>query len=281
MARARNIKPAFFVNDDLADCDPLARLLFIGLWCIADCEGRLKDKPRQIKAQILPYDECDAGSLLNNLDLSGFIQRYSVQGQALIQVVNFSTHQNPHKNEKEKGSGLGCYEERDKKQHEKQVDTADSGIIQTNLDNNGTNRADSLLLIPDSLDPNSLNLKDETLVSSKLDDIEKIILYLNEKAGKKFENVESNRKLIKARIKEGHTIERITSVIDRQCKLWTNDPKMAKYIRPATLFNAEKFNQYVGELGVETPDEKNDREMQEWINEGLDEGITEGELYEN
>ena len=29
---ARNIKPAFFDNDELAENDPLGRLLFIGLW---------------------------------------------------------------------------------------------------------------------------------------------------------------------------------------------------------------------------------------------------------
>lgn len=274
MARARNIKPAFFVNDDLADCDPLARLLFIGLWCIADCEGRLKDKPRQIKAQILPYDNCDTDSLLINLEQSGFIQRYAVQGQPLIQVVNFTLHQNPHKNEKDKGSCFPPFSKRDKETKEKQKVSLESRTIENNPDKDGTNRADSLLLIPDSLnpDPDSLNLKDETLMSSKLDDIEKIILYLNEKTGKNFENVESNRKLIKARIKEGHTIEKIISVIDQQCKLWINDQKFKKYLRPATLFGAEKFNQYVGELGVETPDEKRDRELNEWAN------TIEGEL---
>ena len=36
MARARNIKPAFFDNDELAENEPLGRLLFIGLWTLAD-----------------------------------------------------------------------------------------------------------------------------------------------------------------------------------------------------------------------------------------------------
>lgn len=39
MARARNIKPSFFKNEDLADLNPFDRLLFIGLWCLADREG--------------------------------------------------------------------------------------------------------------------------------------------------------------------------------------------------------------------------------------------------
>ena len=50
MARARNIKPGFFANENLAECDPLARLLFAGLWCLADREGRLEDRPKRIAA---------------------------------------------------------------------------------------------------------------------------------------------------------------------------------------------------------------------------------------
>ncbi len=40
------IKPGFFANDDLAECEPLARLLFIGLWTIADSRGVLEHKLR-------------------------------------------------------------------------------------------------------------------------------------------------------------------------------------------------------------------------------------------
>ncbi|SPP31372.1 hypothetical protein ARAF_0496 [Arsenophonus endosymbiont of Aleurodicus floccissimus] len=54
MVRARNIKPGFFSNDDLAECEALARLLFAGLWTIADREGRLEDKHRKIKVMVLP-----------------------------------------------------------------------------------------------------------------------------------------------------------------------------------------------------------------------------------
>lgn len=96
MARARNIKPAFFANDDLADIAPLGRLLFIGLWTLADREGRLEDRPRRIKAEVLPYDDCDVDGLLNDLQSHGFITRYSIEGVGYVQVLNFTKHQNPH-----------------------------------------------------------------------------------------------------------------------------------------------------------------------------------------
>ena len=41
MARTRSIKPSFFDNEILGDLPPLTRLLFIGLWGIADREGQM------------------------------------------------------------------------------------------------------------------------------------------------------------------------------------------------------------------------------------------------
>lgn len=101
MARARNIKPAFFANDELAEVRPLGRLLFIGLWTMADRAGRLEDRPKRIKAEVLPYDDCDAEELLSELAEREFIVRYAVGGRRYIQVVNFAKHQNPHVREPE------------------------------------------------------------------------------------------------------------------------------------------------------------------------------------
>jgi hypothetical protein len=103
MARTRSIKPGFFDNEILGDLPPLTRLLFIGLWCIADREGRLEDKPRRIKKILLGYDDVDADGvdrMLQSLHDTGFIFRYTVEDKSYIQVVNFTKHQNPHIREK-------------------------------------------------------------------------------------------------------------------------------------------------------------------------------------
>lgn len=101
MARARNIKPGFFSNDELAEVSPLGRLLFIALWTMADRAGRLEDRPKRIKVEALPYDDCDAESLLSELAERDFILRYARGGRRYIQIVNFSKHQNPHVREPE------------------------------------------------------------------------------------------------------------------------------------------------------------------------------------
>lgn len=101
MARARNIKPSIFKNEVLGVLDPLITLLFESLWCLADREGRLEDRPLRIKAETFPYREgLDVNGYLTVLEQNEFIVRYEVGGQRYIQVVNFEKHQSPHKTEK-------------------------------------------------------------------------------------------------------------------------------------------------------------------------------------
>lgn len=179
MARSRNIKPGFFTNDELAECHPLGRLLFAGLWTIADKEGRLDDRPKKIKAMLLPFDEADCDALLQQLNDHKFIIRYRVNGECYIQISNWKKHQNPHC--KEAASEIPAPIENDKSTGQEQCkedteeEKKDSESIQ-DVENKGApelhgtsmvqesveislNPADSLNLIPDSLnpDPDSLD----------------------------------------------------------------------------------------------------------------------------
>lgn len=97
MARARNIKPSIMDNEDLAALPPLTRLLFVYLWMLADREGRLEDRPGRIAHQALGYDrDADADAMLNELQQGGFIARYTANGIACIQILQFAKHQTPH-----------------------------------------------------------------------------------------------------------------------------------------------------------------------------------------
>lgn len=143
MARARNIKPGLYKNYELADLGPHAQLLFTGLWCLADREGRLEDKPRFIKAEIFPYYEVDVEGELVKLERQGFVARYVVEGLAIVQILNFKKHQAPHNTEK--ASSLPA---------QPPTDSGNNGAVtvKSRNDNDG-NRPDSL--IPDSLIPDS------------------------------------------------------------------------------------------------------------------------------
>ncbi|WP_444878449.1 hypothetical protein ACSR9G_01970 [Citrobacter koseri] len=178
MARSRNIKPGFFTNDELAECSPLARLLFAGLWTIADKEGRLDDRPKKVKALVLPFDDVDCDELLQQLHQRKFIKRYQVNGEGFIQISNWRKHQNPHC--KEAASEIpepvenNDSTEQEQCKDEKEEDKKDielpqvienneapekhhASTVQVTVENN-LNPADSLNLIPDSPipDPDSL-----------------------------------------------------------------------------------------------------------------------------
>ncbi len=96
MPRSRNLKFDFFHDVELIELSPLHRLLFCGLWCWADREGRLVDSPKRLKFEILPMDDCDVDQMLTDLAERKFILRYSVNGKHYIEVRNFKKHQNPH-----------------------------------------------------------------------------------------------------------------------------------------------------------------------------------------
>lgn len=100
MARARTVSPLFFQSEELAECSIVARLLFVGLWTIADRAGRLEDRPKRIRAIVFPYDpSVDVEPLLAELVDHGFIRRYEADGAALIWVPKFLKHQHPHPKE--------------------------------------------------------------------------------------------------------------------------------------------------------------------------------------
>lgn len=94
--RARNIKPGFFKNADLAELPFETRILFQGLWCLADRKGRMDDRPKQIKGEVFPYDNLDCDAMLNQLQQHGFVFRYEKNSKRYIQIANFEKHQYPH-----------------------------------------------------------------------------------------------------------------------------------------------------------------------------------------
>lgn len=165
MARARNIKPSFFDNDVLAEISPLGRLFFIGLWTIADYNGNFEWRERKLKAKILPYDNCDLKEIAINLDKLGFIRFYSDQDKICANIVNFTKHQNPHKNERDRGAELSLITEDSRQVIDLTTLTINRDLSRFNHESSASNPADSLNLIPDPLIliPEPLNTANQDL----------------------------------------------------------------------------------------------------------------------
>lgn len=153
MARARNIKPGFFKNADLVELPFETRLLFAGLWTLADRAGRLEDRPKQIKMELFPADTLDIDEMLNGLQQWGFVKRYEVDGRRLIQIVNFSKHQNPHRDEKV--SSLPAEDGSFDAPRVKAPQNNDKSTMQARCEDDADTMA--IGLIPDSLNTDSLS----------------------------------------------------------------------------------------------------------------------------
>lgn len=97
--RMRTVNPSIWANEDLGAMSGDAVLLFMGLWMLADREGRLKDRPHWIGTQIFPYRAVEVEDLLDSLITAGFLARYEVDGVRYLEVVNFHKYQKPHSNE--------------------------------------------------------------------------------------------------------------------------------------------------------------------------------------
>ena len=106
MPRIRYLKPDFFSDEDLGRLPYETRLTFAGLWCYADKEGRLEDRPMYLKAMIFPYDNIDMNQQLETLSHAKanghtqFIERYHSGNANFIQICNWKKHQRPHFTEK-------------------------------------------------------------------------------------------------------------------------------------------------------------------------------------
>ncbi len=255
--RIRGLKPDFFKDEDLATLPFEARMLFQGLWCIADREGRLEDRPKYIQAEIFPYDKkINIENLLNllcfpqleNRPEKVFIRRYQVNRRKYIDIPEFLTHQNPHHTEKK--SIIPEFNRELTVIHpsidgESQEDTVHGSLFIDTVhgecegkkleENNGEPRR-----------PHSNGFKKQAT---------DILTFLNEKVKRNYQPVEVNIDFIIHRLQEGATQKQCRQVIVRKARDWLNDEKMNQYLRPATLFNKTKFAQYVGEL-VSVPEEE-------------------------
>lgn len=222
LARSRNIKPGFFHNEDIVEMDYWVRLLFVGLWTLADREGRLEDRPKKIKMALFPADDVDIDAGISELVRYGFALRYEVENCKYIQIVAFLKHQKPHH------------------QEQKSVIPSPESSHQ-GTSKHRTNPSDSLNPITDSLNP----ITDED--SSSLDESAKrIVDHLNTTAGKNFKYSDHTLAPIRARLNSGYGEQDLIFVIDNKSSQWLKT-EQEKFLRPETLFGPKKFEGYVNE----------------------------------
>lgn len=96
MARIRSIKPEFWTAEQVMECSPMARLLFIGMWNFCDDAGIHPASAKTLKAEVFPSDDITSGeveSLVAELVLNDLLLEYEVGGKKYLHVTGWSRHQ--------------------------------------------------------------------------------------------------------------------------------------------------------------------------------------------
>lgn len=71
-ARAIAVSPEFF-RDDITECSPAARILYLGLIAIADERERFNNDHSLIRELVFPYDDLNISELMAELEAIGYV----------------------------------------------------------------------------------------------------------------------------------------------------------------------------------------------------------------
>ncbi|MDQ2819851.1 MAG: conserved phage C-terminal domain-containing protein [Pseudomonadota bacterium] len=229
MARIRTTKPEFWTSEQVVECSPIARLLFIGIWNFCDDHGLHPASVKRLKMEVFPSDTLDDSaiqSMVDELESAKLLHSYSVNGDRYWQVTGWAKHQKIEK---------PTY---------RHPLPQDASAPQNSP-------PPPRVVVEKSPPPrprNGMESKGSKEMSGKPDAIG-VLDYLNTQAGKNYKPVKANLSLITARLGEA-TVEECRAVIDAKVQEWQHDPKMSTYLRPETLFGAVKFAGYLGQLSA-------------------------------
>src|SRR4051812_48432928 len=94
--RIRTIKPEFWQSEKMAKASRQARMLFVGLWSMADDSGRTRAASRLLASTLFPYDT-DAPDLIDGwlaeLSAIGAVRLYVVDDCHYLDIPKWRSHQ--------------------------------------------------------------------------------------------------------------------------------------------------------------------------------------------
>ena len=92
MARIRTIKPEFWTSEQIVDCLPITRLLFIGMWNFCDDDGNHPASARTLKMEVFPGDDITIDKVqecVDELIKNGLIILYESNGKEYWHVTGW------------------------------------------------------------------------------------------------------------------------------------------------------------------------------------------------
>jgi uncharacterized phage protein (TIGR02220 family) len=278
MSRIRTIKPEFWTSEQVVDCSPTARLLFIGMWNFCDDQGIHPASTKRLKMEIFPADSFtldDIATWVDELLRHGLIRQYTVmqdeKAHAYWQVTGWF-HQKiekPHK--RYPALPVNAQFDDPSTISRRTVDdpsTTNQRAVDDHSPPEGKGREGSINLLTEDMSGSSPDpgppAKKSTPEKPKppnghhyLKDAEDVLKYLNDATERNFQlrnpngKLTSNADLVVNRLKEGYTRLQLCEVVFYKAREWGGDDKMNQYLRPDTLFAKRNFEKYLGAIPPE------------------------------
>ncbi len=95
--KIRSVRPEFFTDAKMARLSHSARLLYIGLWCLADDDGRGRLLPKHIEGELFPYEKIDFLGLWHELESIRRVRTYQTDGEQYFVIPKFTEYQKPNR----------------------------------------------------------------------------------------------------------------------------------------------------------------------------------------
>lgn len=237
----RLLREGIISSERVEQLDPPAEVFYRRLMSKVDDHGLFDARPSILRASLYPLRidrvrEADISRWIAACVKAGLIVLYEAEGKPYLMMLNTGWEKRskakyplPPEN--------GC----------KQLLTPVPVVVDVVVSEVAGNPLSGK---PDAAPPEAKRLNG----SRHYADAEGVLEYLNKSTGKGFEfrnrtgDLTTNADRIIQRLKQGYTAEEMREVVHAKCAQWLNDDKMAEYLRPATLFAKENFEQYIGEL---------------------------------
>lgn len=213
--------------------DP-AECLFVRLMLLADDFGRFDARPNYIISRAYPVrrdvSEKDIARRLEEMSKVSLILLYQVDGKPYLEIQNF------HQRTRAKMSKFPAPD-----------GTRAVRIERPAYDDTRTKGEAPAELVEPNKPPSGALLARAEARAIAL----RALAYLNKMAGTQFRFVDGTLQWPINRLLEGATEQDLIAVIDAKVAQTAKNEFDRKFLRPETLFNATKFNSYLGQIGVQ------------------------------
>lgn len=249
----RILREGYRTSPRIQACSCEARDCWTRLVTVVDDHGRYHADPRLVASACYPLlpiaSNCQ--QLLAELAECRLLDLFVVGGKVFLQLGEWHERRrsNPKFPSLSDGNLLSIFDYLDFCAQLTAIDSPPRARARSPSTSTSTSTSTLNPLSDSQAKSDVVSLPDQSGKPSRLkQEATEVLVFLNEKAGRHYRTTDNTLKPIMARLKEGYSVQECKAVIARKRREWAGKDDMAKYLRPVTLFGAEKFAQYIGEV---------------------------------